>query len=71
MNRAEHLNYVAETGIVEYAGPFLSGDDVMIGSLIIIGAEDLSIKEDWAKNDSYNKAGLFKRGEIFRFKHPI
>ena len=71
VNRAEHLSYVAETGIVKYAGPFLSEDDAMIGSLIIIDAEDLSVAEDWAKNDPYNKAGLFQRREMFRFKHLI
>ena len=71
MNRTEHLSYVAETNVVKYAGPFLSEDDVMIGSLIVIDVEDLSAAEDWAENDPYNKAELFRRKEIFKFNHLI
>ena len=35
-NREDHLKYVAETNVVKYAGPFLSEEDTMIGSLIVI-----------------------------------
>ena len=40
-NREDHLKYVAETNVVKYASPFLSEDDTMIGSLIVI---DVKIK---------------------------
>ena len=39
-NREDHLKYVAETNVVKYAGPFLSEEDTMIGSLIVIDVEN-------------------------------
>ncbi len=58
-NRAAHLAYIQETGVVEQAGPLLDGDDQMIGSLIILGVDDMAAAEQWAANDPYAKAGLF------------
>ena len=70
--RAEHLKYVRETGLVSYAGPLLSDEDEdMIGSLIIIEAESREKALVWSKNDPYNKAGLFRSVEIYKFKKLI
>ena len=44
-NREDHLKYVAETNVVKYAGPFLSEDDTMIGSLIVIDVENKKTKQ--------------------------
>ena len=70
-NREDHLKYVAETSVVRYAGPFLSEEDVMMGSLIVIDVENRKAAENWSENDPYKKANLFKRTEIFKFKHLI
>ena len=70
-NREDHLKYVAETNVVKFAGPFLSEEDIMIGSLIVIDVDDKEAAELWSKNDPYKKADLFQRTEIFKFKHLI
>ena len=70
-NRERHLNYVAETNVVKYAGPLLSDDDQMIGSLIIIDVQDKKEAKIWSQNDPYMKANLFAEIEILKFKHLI
>ena len=71
-NRESHLKYVKDTGMVRYAGPLLSDEDeTMMGSLIVIEAENKEDALNWSKNDPYNKAGLFQSVKIYRFKHLI
>lgn len=69
-NRAAHLAYIEETGVVAQAGPLLDGDS-MIGSLVILDVEDLSVAQAWADNDPYAKAGLFKSVELIPWKKVI
>ncbi|WP_170391406.1 YciI family protein [Ruegeria arenilitoris] len=69
-NRAAHLAYIEETGVVAQAGPLLEGD-AMIGSLVILDVEDLSAAQAWADNDPYAKAGLFKSVELIPWKKVI
>ncbi|KPN62751.1 hypothetical protein SAMN04488527_1288 [Aliiroseovarius crassostreae] len=57
-NRDAHVAYLKETGAVQ-AGPFLNGEGMMYGSLIILDVEDMDAARDWAANDPYAKAGLF------------
>ena len=71
LNREAHLNYVGETNVVKFAGPFLSEEDTMIGSLIVIDVDSKEAAESWSKNDPYKKADLFQRTEIFKFKQLI
>ncbi len=64
-NRDAHLAYVAETGKVKIAGPFLSDDgETMCGSLIVLDVDDAAAAKAWSDNDPYTKAGLFERVEI-------
>lgn len=70
-NREDHLKYVAKTNVVKFAGPFLSEEDIMLGSLIVIDVDNKMSAEKWSSNDPYKKANLFKRIEIFKFKHLI
>ncbi len=58
-NRDAHLAYIADTGVVEMAGPVLDDDGQMCGSLIVLEVADLAAAQDWATNDPYAKAGLF------------
>ncbi len=69
-NRAAHLAYIEETGVVAQAGPLLNGD-AMIGSLVILDVEDLAAAQAWADNDPYAKAGLFKSVELIPWKKVI
>lgn len=52
-NRAAHLAYIEQTGVVSQAGPLLNGD-AMIGSLVILEVEDMAAAETWAENDPYD-----------------
>ncbi len=69
-NRAAHLAYIEETGVVSQAGPLLDGD-AMIGSLVILEVEDLAAAQSWADNDPYAKAGLFQSVELIPWKKVI
>ncbi|WP_171208401.1 MULTISPECIES: YciI family protein [unclassified Ruegeria] len=69
-NRAAHLAYIEETGVVSQAGPLLDGD-AMIGSLIILDVADLAAAQAWADNDPYAKAGLFQSVELIPWKKVV
>lgn len=58
-NRAAHLAYIEETGVVEMAGPLLDAEGGMCGSLIILELPDLAAAQAWAAADPYARAGLF------------
>jgi uncharacterized protein len=70
-NREAHLAYIAQTGVVEMAGPFLSADGVMNGSLIVLDVADRAAAESWAKSDPYAKANLFAKVRIEEWKKVI
>lgn len=70
-NRDAHLAYIAETGVVEMAGPFLDADGAMCGSMIIMNVENLSDAHAWADNDPYAKAGLFEKVRIEEWKKVV
>ncbi len=60
-NREAHLAYIADTGVVEMAGPVLDDTGEMCGSLIVLDVADLAAARAWADNDPYAKAGLFSQ----------
>lgn len=70
-NRDAHLAYIAETGVVEMAGPFLDGGGQMCGSLIILEVEDMAAAESWAENDPYAKADLFESVTLQEWKKVV
>ena len=70
-NRDAHLAYVAETGVVEIAGPLLDADGQMCGSLIVLDLPDLAAVKEWAANDPYAKAGLFDDVTLSAWKKVI
>ncbi|UWR02908.1 YciI family protein [Ruegeria conchae] len=69
-NRAAHLAYIDDTGVVAQAGPLLDGD-AMVGSLVILDVDDLAAAEAWAANDPYALAGLFDSVELIPWKKVI
>lgn len=70
-NREAHLAYIAETGVVEMAGPVLDDAGEMCGSLIVLEVEDLAAARSWADNDPYTKAGLFSDVTLRAWKKVI
>lgn len=69
-NRAAHLAYIEETGVVQQAGPLIEGGD-MAGSLVILDVADMAAAEAWAESDPYAKAGLFASVELIEWKRVI
>ena len=70
-NRDAHLAYVAKTGVVDLAGPFLDEAGNMCGSLLILNVEDMSAAQNWADNDPYALAGLFKSVSLKPWKRVV
>jgi uncharacterized protein YciI len=70
-NRAAHLAYIAETGCVHMAGPFLDDAGNMIGSLLVLDLPEMAAAEAWAENDPYAKAGLFDSVTIRAWKKVV
>ena len=70
-NRAAHLAYIEETGVVAQAGPLLDAEEAMIGSLIVLDVAAMAAAEAWAAGDPYAKAGLFDSVELITWKKVI
>ena len=70
-NREAHLAYVAKSGCIEMAGPFLDADGQMCGSLLILALDSMAEAEKWAENDPYAKAGLFESVTLREWKKVI
>lgn len=68
--RAAHLDYIAATGKVAMAGPFLDNGR-MTGSLVILDTDSTAEAEAWAANDPYALAGLFESVTIREWKKVI
>lgn len=70
-NREAHLAYVAQTGTVTLAGPFLDDDGAMCGSLVVLDVADKATAKEWAANDPYARAGLFDSVSIQAWKRVV
>ena len=70
-NREAHLAYLAATGVVEMAGPFLSETAEMCGSLLVLQVDSLQAAKAWAAAGPCAKAGLFDRVEIREWKKVV
>jgi len=69
--RAAHLAYITETGIVDLAGPFVSAEGEMNGSLIVLNVNSMDQAQEWAAGDPYAKAGLFASVTLTEWKRAI
>jgi uncharacterized protein len=69
--RAQHLAHIEATGVVEMAGPFLSPEGQMTGSLIVLNVETMAEAEAWAAADPYAKAGLFASVTLREWKKVV
>lgn len=70
-NRAAHLAYIEETGVVMHAGPLLNDSGNMTGSLVALNVTDMAAARSWAANDPYAKAGLFRDVELIQWNKVI
>lgn len=70
-NRAAHLKHIEDSGIVEMAGPFLSAEGAMCGSLVVLSVENMDQAKAWAAADPYAKAGLFQSVDIREWKKVV
>jgi uncharacterized protein len=70
-NRAAHLAYIADTGIVDLAGPLVGDGGEMNGSLIVLNVDMMDQARDWAAGDPYAKAGLFASVTLTEWKRVI
>jgi uncharacterized protein len=61
---SNHLAYLRNGDAVKLAGPFTDDKSNMIGSLLIIEANDRKEAEAWVANEPFAKAGLFERTDI-------
>jgi uncharacterized protein len=63
--REAHLAYVRENlAMVKVAGPYLTDDGQMAGSMFVMEAPDRAAVEAFSAADPYRKADLFERVEI-------
>ena len=70
-NRADHIDYLNSGTVVSQAGPLLSDEGEMIGSLIILDVNVLEDARAWSENDPYVKAGLFESVEFILWNKVI
>ena len=69
--RADHLAYIGDFSVT-LAGPMLSDDgEAMIGSIILLEAENLEAAQAFAASDPYKLAGLFQSVTIRPFRQVI
>lgn len=69
--RAKHFEYIEQTKQAKLGGPFLDAEGNMIGSFVIIEAENLEAAKTWAANDPYMKAGVFASSETRPWKATV
>ena len=70
--RADHLAYVPGFAtMIRLAGPILSSDGAMTGSLYVMQAKDRAAVEAFSVNDPYAKAGLFQQVEIWPWQVTV
>ncbi|MFV0243732.1 MAG: YciI family protein [Qingshengfaniella sp.] len=70
-NRDAHLAYIADTGCVLQAGPFLDAAGEMCGSLVVLDVADRTAAETWAAKDPYAAADLFETVTIRPWKKVV
>ncbi|ABV95146.1 YCII-related domain protein [Dinoroseobacter shibae DFL 12 = DSM 16493] len=70
-NREAHVAYLQDSGVVQQAGPFLSNEGEMCGSLIILDVADMEAAQAFAAGDPYGKAGLFQSVELRAWNRVI
>ena len=69
--REAHLAYLAEAKGLKVAGPYLNEAGEMVGSMLVVEAQDMAGAEAFAAADPYAKAGLFASSQICQWRHSV
>ena len=70
--RDAHLSYIDGLGDRLFAaGPLLSSDNEMVGSVLIIDFDDDAAAEAFCEQDPYVKAGLFEQVTVTRWRKTL
>ena len=70
--REAHLAYMGGVrDMIRLGGPMQGEAETMVGSLLIIEADDLAAAKAFSAADPYVKAGLFERVDIHVFKATL
>ncbi len=70
--RPAHVAYLQQIGAgIKAAGPTLDANGTMNGSVIVVECEDTSAAQEFAANDPYAQAGLFREVLIQRWNKVI
>ena len=68
--RPRHKSYLAEVSArIAFAGPLLSDDGEMLGSLLVMDFEDRKAAEDWIAREPFTMAGLYQSMDIIAFEN--
>lgn len=71
-NREAHLAYVSEHAEqIHAAGPLISEEEAMRGSVLIMDFPDRAAADTFCANDPYQLAGLFAQVHISRWKKVL
>ena len=70
-NRDAHVAYLKSNNVVQQAGPFLDDAGEMCGSLIILDVPNFEAAHEWATNDPYAIAGLFREVSLIPWNRVI
>lgn len=71
-NRGDHLAHLKKVrDNLLIAGPFLSDEGEMCGSLLVFNDLPKEEIEQWLEEDPYSKAGLFETVELKPFKKVL
>jgi len=69
--RPQHLEHI-QSYDVRFAGPMLAdNEETMIGSIIVLEADDQAKAQAFAGQDPYNQAGLFAKVTIRPFRQVV
>jgi uncharacterized protein YciI len=71
VNRDAHVAYLKSSNVVQQAGPFLDDAGEMHGSLIILDVPNIEAAHEWATNDPYAIAGLFREVSLIPWNRVI
>lgn len=70
--RPAHLEWAGNLGtVVRMAGPLISEEGRMVGSVFLIEADDLAAAQAIHAEDPYTKAGVFGRVDIHETRWAI
>ena len=70
--REAHLNYIKDQGgKVKLGGPYLDAQGQMMGSLMVVEADDLAAAQAFHANDPYKLAGLFESSSVTPWRATI